>query len=286
MSRYLITLTPLEPFLFGGNSTFGALNDKENGTYLVKSRRFPQQSAILGMLKKEIMTQAGVLTRKVRGEWVDAKDKCKAEELTGNHKFDITQRQRQDFGVIQNLGAVFLMQGDVKYIKKAAIDNCSYKDGLLKNYDPKQDIYDNFVSADKEDRKRYGDIFKEVEQTGNKKGGEDNSLFKKTSYLLKDNFKFAFYLDVDFALQDGIVTLGADRSKFKLEAQEDSGSLEYEDKNGYLTLLSDAYITVPIRDNCEFAITSEISFQTLAGKKHATKHNTFTKSEKVYLYEK
>jgi CRISPR-associated protein Cmr3 len=69
--KFKITLTPLEPFIFGGDNTFGKLGDKDGGTYLVKSRQFPQQSAILGMIKKQIMTQSEVLTRKVRGEWVD-----------------------------------------------------------------------------------------------------------------------------------------------------------------------------------------------------------------------
>jgi len=69
--KYLVTLKPLEPFLFGGNQTFGRLGDKEAGNYLVTSRQFPQQTALLGMLRKELMTQAGLLTRKRRGEWVD-----------------------------------------------------------------------------------------------------------------------------------------------------------------------------------------------------------------------
>ena len=66
--RYKITLIPLEPYLFGGDNTYGKIGDKENGTYITNSRYFPQQSAILGMLKKEIMTQSGALTRKIRGE--------------------------------------------------------------------------------------------------------------------------------------------------------------------------------------------------------------------------
>ena len=86
--KYLVTLKSLEPFLFGGENTFGTLGDKENGTYLVKSRMFPQQSALLGMLKKEIMTQSGVLTRKIRGEWVDKKDKQRAKELVGSEIVD------------------------------------------------------------------------------------------------------------------------------------------------------------------------------------------------------
>jgi len=62
--------------------------------------------------------------------------------------------------------------------------------------------------------------------------------------------------------------------------------LDYLDENRYLTLLSDSYITIPLRSNCDFAITSEISYRSLISKKHAYKHNKFEKSKKVYLYEK
>ncbi|MBL0709335.1 MAG: hypothetical protein JJW00_09820 [Sulfurimonas sp.] len=286
--RYLVTLAPLEPFLFGGDNTFGKVGDKENGTYLVSSRQFPQQSAVLGMLKKEIMTQSGVLTRKVRGEWVDRYHKKEAGDLVGVEKFDIRSSELQNFGAITSLGAVFLMQEDERYIKKVDIDSYSYSynDGLLKDYNPKKDIYDNFVNINSDEKLSSKDIFKAIEQTGNKTGGEDNSLFKKTSYTLKHNFKFAFYLECDYELKNSIISLGADGSKFKLEIKESDKTLYYQDKNGYLTLLSDAYITLPIKEHCEFAITSEISFQSLQNQKHATKTNEFKKSKKIFLYEK
>jgi len=285
--KYLVTLKPLEPFLFGGENTFGTLGDKENGTYLVKSRAFPQQSALLGMLKKEIMTQAGVLTRKIRGEWVDKKDKQRAKELVGVEKFDIFSSHEQDFGALKTLGAIFLMQGSTAYIKKVDSDRYVYKDGLLQGYNPKEDIYDNFVSVDGKNKLASDAVFQAVEQTGNKKNGGENSLFKKTAYLLKNDFRFAFYLDLEYDLKSAVVTLGADRSKFFMEVQNASNTLNYVDKNGYLTLLSDAYITLAnITEHCDFAITSEISFQTLQNKKHATQHNTFQKSKKVNLYEK
>jgi hypothetical protein len=132
------------------------------------------------------------------------------------------------------------------------------------------------------------DIFKPIEQTGNKKGAEENSLFKKTSYHLKNSFTFAFYADVDFDLKDAMVTLGADRSSFMMTVKEDTSSLDYQDSHGHMTLLSDAYITVDIADNCDFAITSEISHRNLVGKKTATKKykTIFEKSETLYLYEK
>jgi len=284
--RYLITLEVLEPFFFGGDTTFGALGDEENGTYLAKSRYFPQQSAVLGMLKKEILTQSGLLTRKVNGEWVDKSLKARATTLVGNEKFDIFTKNKQDFGVIKELSPLFLIKDDKKFIPKVAIDKYKFKDGLLDGYNPKEDIYDNIISIDNKEVKKYSDIFESVEQIGIKKGGGENAFFKKTSYTLKENFKFAFFVDIDFELKDSIVFLGADRSKFKMNVQQSSESLEYADKNGYLVLLSDAYITLPIKEHCDFAITSEISFQSLKNKKHFKKHNKFEKSKRVYLYKK
>lgn len=284
--KYLVTLSPLEPFLFGGDNTFGKLGDEINGTYLVKSRQFPQQSAILGMLKKEIMTQNNLLTRQLKGEWVEPKNKQKAENLVGFEKFDIFSKSIQNFGKIKNISPMFFIKNDEIFIKKVDIDSFDFEDGVLKGYKTKIDIYDNFINIATNEKLTSDKIFKPIEKTANKKGGEENSLFKKTSYLLNDNFKFAFYLDCDCDLKNSIITLGADRSSFKMEVKEDNSTLNYEDKKAYLTLISDAYITLSLKDNCDFAITSEISYQNLQNQKHAFKHNEFKKSDKVYLYEK
>ncbi len=284
--RYLVTLTPLEPFLFGGDNTFGKIGDKDHGTYLVKSRQFPQQSAILGMLKKEIMTQSGTLTRKIRGEWVDKQKWHKANELVGSEKFSMSDTTIQNFGAIESIGALFLKQGEMSFIKKVNSDKYPYENGLLKNYNPKIDIYDNFVDIQSGKNLSSADIFIPIEQIGNKTGGADNSLFKKTSYKLKGDFQFAFYLECTYELKSSIVSLGADGSSFKLELVKSNETLSYKDKHDHLTLISDSYITLPIKEHCDFAITSEISFRTLINKKHATQHNKFKKSHTLYLYEK
>ena len=139
--RYLITLTPLEPFLFGGDTTFGKHGDKEKGSYIVKSMLFPQQSAVLGMLRKEMMNQAGYLTRKRKGEWVDKGEaKEDAQKLVGVEKFDITKSTKQDFKSIKNISPIFLQKKGKRYIKKVDIDSFTYKDGVLEGYDPKCDI--------------------------------------------------------------------------------------------------------------------------------------------------
>jgi CRISPR-associated protein Cmr3 len=293
--RYLVTLTPLEPYLFGGDTTFGKHGSKEEGSYIVKSTLFPQQSALLGMVKKEMMIQAGYLTRKRKGEWVDkGKAKENAEKLVGKEKFDISKKDKQDFQAIKNISPIFLIRENIRFIKKVDIDSYNYIDGGLENYTAKDDIYDNFISLDSDEKIKISDIFLEVEQVGNKKGGGDNSLFKKISYSLDDNFKFAFYLDSGYELKESIVTLGADRSSFKMEVVQKDDSLEYKDKNDYLVLLGDAYITEPVE--CDFAITSEISYRQIEGKRSSMttkdekeknqQNNPFQKSKRVFLYER
>ncbi|MBA1419723.1 MAG: hypothetical protein FAF03_02395 [Epsilonproteobacteria bacterium] len=284
--KYLVTLKPLEPFMFGGDQTFGTLGDKETGSYLVKSRQFPQQTALLGMLKKELMTQAGLLTRKRRGEWIDKAKHAEANSLTGVEKFDMLSTKVQEFGSIKNISPVFLMQNKKRYIKKVDSDNFAYVDGKLEGYNPKKDIYDNFVSLDGGVKLSSEDIFGTVEQTGNKKGGEENSLFKKTSYLFKADFVFAFYLEVEYDLKSAMVSLGADRSSFMMNVEASHEILDYTDTKGYTTLLSDAYITLDIKEHTQFAITSEISHRNLVSKKSALKTNKFEKSKTLYLYEK
>ncbi len=115
---YLVTLKPLEPFMFGGKNTFGTLGEK-NSSYIVKSEMFPQQTAILGMLQHEVMKKTGLLTRKRRGEWVDKQLKDRVKDAVGNEKFDLTVTNTQEFGAIKSISAVFLTKEGKRYIKKS-----------------------------------------------------------------------------------------------------------------------------------------------------------------------
>ena len=279
--RYLVTLKPLKPFFFGGEITFGELGSA-NSSYLVHSKKFPQQTALLGVIRKEILIQSGLLLTKRNGEWVD--NKSEAKKMVGDTKFLFNQEQ--NFGLLKSISPVFLIKNEQIFIKKVGIDSCTYEDGLLRNYNPKENIYDNYISIDNQDRKKSSDIFEPIEQIGIKKGGGDNAFYKKTSFLLKDNFRFAFYIELNFKLQDSYITLGGEKSLFKMKLTATDEKLNYQDKNGYLTLLSDAYIDIPIKEVCDFAITSEISFRFLENE-FKNKKRVFKKSKKQYfLYEK
>ena len=282
--RYLVKLKPLKPFFFGGEVTFGKLGD-ENSSYLVYSRLFPQQSAVLGMIRKEVLLQSTLLTTKADGESINEEKKEKAKELIGVESFDINS-SLQDFGVIKEISPIFLLKENKRFIKKAKVGK--YKDGILEGYNPKDDIFDNFVCVDSDEVLTTDKIFEPVTQVGikktDKKEDKEDAFYKKTSYLLKDDFCFSFYLEIDMELKSSYIKLGADSSVFKMDITKNDEELEYEDENGYLTLLSDCLITLPLKDNCEFAVTKEISYQNLNTKTESKFR--FKKNEKVYLYEK
>ena len=78
MSKYLITLTPIDKFYFGGETIFKVSSEKkpENmtaedrelktfddtfGSYIVKSNFLPQQTSLLGMLRFLILSNNGDL---------------------------------------------------------------------------------------------------------------------------------------------------------------------------------------------------------------------------------
>lgn len=53
--HYLITLTPMDWFFFGGERT---LDDGKSADYISHSNKFPQQSALLGMIRYQLLKSA------------------------------------------------------------------------------------------------------------------------------------------------------------------------------------------------------------------------------------
>ena len=231
--RYLVTLKPLEPFMFGGKNTFGSRGNKEEGTYIVKSNLFPQQTAILGMLQHEVLKLTGLLTRKRRGEWVDKQLISRVKDAIGDEKFDLSAKHTQSFGVIKSISSVFLTKEGKRYIKKADTATYTYKeendkhlltyteDNKEKKFSEKEAyaLQNNYLCIEDNTTLQEEDIFRKVKQVGNQKTAtpiyrftdveyenqkknqanqeKDNAYFKKVSYTLQKGFAFAFYLDYE-----------------------------------------------------------------------------------------
>lgn len=101
MSNYLIKLTPLDKFFFGQKKTFG----DDNANYFVYSSHFPQQTALLGLLRYQLLQIAG------EGVFKDNKiqDEHKAGELIGKQSFSPFVKDKLQFGIIQSLSPVFII---------------------------------------------------------------------------------------------------------------------------------------------------------------------------------
>lgn len=106
---YRIELTPVDTFFFGGEKTFGMGG---NDNYLIRSERFPQQTTLLGMLRKTLLEQCGLLGAP---GW-KITDKKKAGQLIGHKSFHLNGSDNSiGFGAVLRLSPVFLKKDGVRY---------------------------------------------------------------------------------------------------------------------------------------------------------------------------
>lgn len=240
-------LKPLSPFFFGGEQTFGADKErKEIMRYRAESTLFPQQSALLGMLRKTLLIDSGLMTLHRNGEWVDAKEYDanrrskydEAKKLVGSDAFSF--ERDFDMGAISSLSPLFIQKDGrdftlepidsvavpTKVKSRMKLSNSKTTEGIFfENYDPKVVITQKFISNDGT-TKTQQEIFQEVESVGIQKSTEgetkEDKFFMKQSYQLKDNALFVAIVELskDVELKKCIVSLGADQSPFMLTLEE------------------------------------------------------------------
>lgn len=148
MSKYKITLTPVDKFFFGGDMTFQVGRDEKDSfnarysSYIIESSRFPQQTSLLGMLRFLILSNAGKSVFSNNR----IQDKKAATTLIGARGFRTTNAHTaNDFGKIKNISRVRVLRGDVEldfaplygsinFSKKAmeTMTNGTYNLGFLK----------------------------------------------------------------------------------------------------------------------------------------------------------
>jgi CRISPR-associated protein Cmr3 len=314
MSKYLIKLKPLSPFFFGGEINYNRDFDNEYKNYLVKSNYYPQQTSILGMLRKQVLKQEGLL--KNIGEYKKS-DSDNNNKFIGCESFNINKKKKQQFGKINSISNVFILQEskdkeykhivkvpkDIKHDKEVTKEYQSMKLSSLKSvksslegekgyelegYDSKKyfKVVNKYKYLDSDKILDIEDIFIDVEQIGISKNKLDDAYYKKTSYLLKKNFYFAIYVNMDYKLKDDIVYLGGEGSAFKMMVEEIDKYIYQpcdlnDGKSEKVILLSDTYLGDNPYKYCCYAITNTIVFRN-----RCTKKNTY-KSENIkerYLF--
>ncbi|MDD6079746.1 MAG: type III-B CRISPR module-associated Cmr3 family protein [bacterium] len=250
---YLVRLTPLAPYFFGGENTF---DEGAKANYLARSNQMPSQATLLGVMRYVVLRQRGLL---------GLKNQAACEKVIGPSSFSFDQSaepegREADYGIIARLSPLFLrdnkegdyftamplddsmdfgMEAGRSYLSGKVLDAipCA-KDLNVKTYDH----YLHFVNPDRErlaDRlkERHPDepvlqmVFHEEEQIGitkNKKerhGTDEDAFFKQILVTLHTDLSFAFVVETYEPIQTetDMVFMGANRSMFKMEiSQPDS----------------------------------------------------------------
>ena len=286
MKNYLIKLFPVSAFFFGSEKTFdhgGTIN------YFAKSNAFPQQTSLLGMLRKEVLIQMGLY--KESAEY-SANEMEKIKELIGE-SFSLSGNN--DFGCIKKISPSFLFINDKAFIQ-APFDNLfkfKKKPGrsyltkensfipVMKNIQTEKyykskdnaNVFSDFLGADSE-LIQFDNIFSVFVKSGNCKDRsekDEDKYFKQLSYGFKDKkTSFAFFAEVDVKLNNSIINLGGDNSVFYMKTEEINDDRSFLDlfktinkDENKVVLLSDCLVENSIFDSCDFSITDTMDFRTV-----------------------
>ena len=110
---YLIRLQTVAHFFFGGENTFGYGTERN---YLVRSRTYPQQTSLLGLLRFVLLQQEGLLAARSNNQPLPEA----AVELIGPASF--TPDNTGGYGAIRRLSPVFLLDDSGRQWLPAALN--------------------------------------------------------------------------------------------------------------------------------------------------------------------
>lgn len=298
MPTYLVKLTPIDKFFFGQKNTF----EEDNVNYFVRSSHFPQQTALLGLLRYQLLRHADK----------DVFDNNKitnseaAKKLIGEKSFSPAEPSVNGFGLIESLSPVFLMDKETEAVfLPAGLRYQENKEGrfeplhlkledklaLLDGYEAKKGLCSRWISSQVEnDTFAEDDFFKEDMRVGIRKnydgGTDDKAFFCETYYHFNNyvgenvskkvhDYCFAFRFQAKEEVRfvgKLIVHLGGERQPFLMEVtpEKNTDLLPLEnfsfakDRSLYMVLLlSDACISSETADKAVFAITEVKDFACL-----------------------
>jgi len=297
--KYLVRLKPLKPYFFGSENSFSDDDIRKESRYFAKSLLFPQQTTIIGMLRREILRKNNIMTIHKKGEWADVGKKDK--EDTPTYKEAVRLAGKGDvfsgnLGIINSISEIFLLNKDefifksekdryIKDISKTDIEvslNGEIRKFINFNIDSKKGIKENFVSTLKS--YEFDDIFKNSISVGIKIDTKENGFYQKESFILKDDFEFGFILDLDENIDlSGIVEIGGDNSLFHLKLEEYK-EIEYpftKKEIDRFIILSDTLLDKTIMKYVDFILGDSYLIRTIKRGKNKTKRQKVLKAGSV-----
>ena len=282
----LIRLTPIDRFFFG-------TEQGETADYYLKGNNFPQQTALLGLIRHQLLIQNKLLDEKQA-----ISDKQKAAQLIGSQSFQFNAGN--DFGIIKGLTSCFITDkiNHMYYPSAPEFSLEIKKTGnkyIFNRYDPKKD-YSLSLKAEGAEAKKEDDFFETDERPGidkpyfktiNKK-----SYFKQVWTKIKPGFCFAFFLTVDpeaylekypgdMKLGDAIVYFGKEAMVFTMQVEEKSIVIPSDDDlANAIVCVSDTFLDDDVLVYCRLAVTDTIPFRNIINKTTQDRREFYSKKPK------
>ena len=288
-----ITLTPLQLFFFGGEQG-------ETADYFVKGSAIPQQTALLGLIRHQVLLQNNYAADKPLMANNIITDDEEAKKWIGEKSFEYNS-EHQTFGKIQSLSPVYLVKKENNGVltrflpgHQAYCNNVVTVGGNfhLPDYSPKKYYPDVWASTDGSAVLTNDDVFCEIVKPGvdknymGKTEDGDDAYYKQVWIKMKNGLSFGFYvtLDADVSLQSADVTFGKESSAFRMEVGSPVAAVETfadEAGSGALALVSDTYITEDILALTDFAVTDTVPFRNIISP--TSRHTNYYKIDTNYL---
>lgn len=311
-TTYLVKLKPIASFFFG-------VEQGETADYFLKGNNFPQQTALLGLIRHQLLIQNNLLANgKIN-------DKTKAGSLIGEESFQYN-KPNQNFGAIKSLSecyagytanneenefATYLYNAaPANFTKEAVYINAVF---VFPGYDPKNyyPLQFRLLKSSKICKPSFNEdeIFKPSERPGINKNyegiSEEDAYYKQVWLTMEKDFCFAFYLTLSeeynnseqVILNDAYITFGKESSLFFMEIKQadnlPEAQTEVHNNENALYLTSDAYLTNDIAVECEIAVADTVPFRNIINYVSQQQRDYFNRkpvetpcSKRLQLYKK
>ena len=244
--KYLIKITPLEPYTFGTDQNIRYPGEEPTGkeTYFVDSGEVPEQTTIFGLIRYMILEHSGVLDADFN---YDGKEDL-ISNLIGENSFSFNGSGGFNFGKIRKVSPLFLMNDSGEYLVRNPLNNKSsvgYRPFELEEeavttsfgtirmpkageYNPKEGLQTGYINltTKKVENALFQHIVSTRIRTEDKE--DDDNFFKVRSVELKKGFSFAVFAETDGELlsERTICYMGRGKSAFLIESMPHNNDLE------------------------------------------------------------
>lgn len=303
-NTYFVQIEPTGYFFFGNEQSFNTSENVKHGAasnYFAKSNQYPQQTAILGLIRHSLLVFFNSLEENI----------IEKNKIIGENNFNGVHTE--NFGYINSISPLVIYKkgnAEIEFLTPAPFtqqeenkiiasftDSASFinkkadKTIILKDFDYKK--YETKVNW----QNKKGDVDKNIFEKSLTKVGIDiknkeDAFFKQELHKLKKEYGFGVWITFNQLINakpNFLIPFGGDQSVFKITFHNTIENIfdKAQTPTENILLLSDAYIDSSIFDYIDFAINAYTNFRYINSKqKNYYQINGGNKSDKSILMQR